>query len=174
MGCSGERRKKIKRHEEFGRPQSKAYLQCRVGIFRLVAGITNQKGEQSYMESIMNMKKTFALWLLEASLVAGIAIAGFAQNPMTTPNGNSGPATADQRAPKVTWLAGCLERGPGADQYTLHGPRFAMVGPLKSDSFHLQAFLDTEVRVAVVKSTESDGTLTVTDLILMSPSCASR
>jgi hypothetical protein len=126
------------------------------------------------MESIMNMKKTFALWLLEASLVAGIAIAGCAQNTMTTPNGNSGPATADQRAPEVTWLAGCLERGPGADQYALHGASSQWWAPLKSDSFHLQAFLDTEVRVAVVKSTENDGTLTVTDLILASPSCASR
>ncbi len=122
----------------------------------------------------MNMKKTFALWLLEASLVAGIAIAGCAQNPMTTPNGNRGPATADQRAPEVTWLSGCLERGPGAGQYALHGASSQWWAPLKSDSFHLQAFLDTEVRVAVVKSTENDGTLTVTDLILASPSCASR
>ena len=121
----------------------------------------------------MNMKKTFALWLLAASLVAGMGIAGFAQNTMTTPSSNTGPATADQRAPKVTWLAGCLERGPGADQYTLHGPRLQS-WELKSGSFNLPAFLDTEVRLAVVKSTESDDTLTVTDLILMSPSCASR
>jgi len=122
----------------------------------------------------MNMKKTFALWLLEASLVAGIAIAGCAQNTLTTPNGNSGPATADQRAPDVTWLAGCLERGSAADQYALHGPRSQLWAPLKSDSFNLRAFLDTEVRVAVMKSTENDGTLTVTDLILLSLSCASR
>jgi hypothetical protein len=125
------------------------------------------------MESIMNMKKTFALWLLEASLVAGIAIAGCAQNTMTTPNGNGGPATAGQRAQEVTWLAGCLERGPGADQYALHGPRLQW-WELRSDSVNLRAFVGTEVRVAVVKSTESDGTVTVTDLILASPSCASR
>jgi hypothetical protein len=125
------------------------------------------------MGSIMNMKKTFALWLLEASLVASIAIAGCAQNTMTTPNDNSGPVTADQRAPEVTWLAGCLERGPGADQYALHGPRLQW-WELKSDGFNLSAFLDTEVRVAVVKSTENDGTLTMTDLILVSLSCASR
>ena len=122
----------------------------------------------------MNMKKTFALWLLEASLVAGIAIAGCAQNTMTTPNGNRGPATADQRAPEVTWLAGCLERGPAADRYALHGPK-SQWWELKSDSVNLRAFVGTEVRVAaVVKSTENDGTLTVTDLILASPSCASR
>ena len=121
----------------------------------------------------MNMKKTFALWLLGASLVGGIAMAGFAQNTMTTPNGDTGAATVDQRAPKVTWLAGCLERGPGADQYTLHGTRLQRLDP-KSDRFHLTTFLDTEVMMAVVESTESDDTLTVTDLILMSPSCASR
>ena len=43
----------------------------------------------------MNMKKTFALWLLEASLMASIAIAGCAQNTMTTPNGNRDAETAD-------------------------------------------------------------------------------
>ena len=122
----------------------------------------------------MNMKKTFALWLLEASLVASIAIAGCAQNTMTTPNGNSGSATSDQRASKVTWVAGCLERGSGTDRYALHGPSSQWWAPLKSDSFNLQAFLDTDVRVAVVKSTENDGTFTVTDLILLSLSCASR
>ena len=121
----------------------------------------------------MNMKKTFAFWLLEATLVVGFAIAGCAQNTMTTPNGNSGPATAGQRAPEVTWLAGCLERDPAADHYALHGPK-SQWWELKSDRVNLRAFVDTEVRVAVVKSTESDGILPVTDLILASPSCESR
>jgi len=121
----------------------------------------------------MNMKKTFALWLLKAILMGGIAMAGFAQNNMTTPTDNTGAAAADQRAPKVTWLAGCLERGPGADQYILRGTRLQRLDP-KSDRFHLTAFLDTEVMVAVVKSTEKDDTFSVTDLILMSPTCASR
>ena len=121
----------------------------------------------------MNRKKTFALRLLQATLVAGIAIAACAQNTITTPNGNSGPATAGQRAPEVTWLPGCLERGPGADQYALHGPRLQW-WELRSHSVNLRAFVGTEVRVAVVKSTESDGSLPVTDLILASPSCESR
>ena len=120
----------------------------------------------------MNMKKTFASWLLAASLMASIAIAGCAQNTMTTPTGNSGPATADQRAPEVTWLAGCLERGPGADQYALHDPRLQW-WELKSDSVNLRVYRDEEVRVAVTKSTANDGTLTVTDLAVVSPSCAS-
>ena len=121
----------------------------------------------------MNMKKTFALWLLGAGLVAGIATVGHAQNTTTTPYGNSAPATADQIGPKPTVLAGCLERGPGADQYALHGPSLRR-WEFKSDSVNLRAFLDTEVRVTVVKSTQNDGILTVTDLIPVSLSCASR
>ena len=121
----------------------------------------------------MKMKKTFALWLLEVSLVAGIAIAGCAQNTMTTPSGDSDRAAVNQRAPEVTWLQGCLQRGIGADQYALSGA--SLQGrQLKSDSVNLRAFLDTEVRLAVVKSTEKDAPLTVTDLILVSLSCASR
>ena len=102
-----------------------------------------------------------------------IATVGYAQNTTTTPYGNSAPATTDQIGPKPTVLAGCLERGPGADQYALRGPSLQW-WEFKSDSVNLRAFLDTEVRVTVVKSTQNDGTLTVTDLILVSLSCASR
>ena|SRR5271157_815887 len=136
-------------------------------------GIAIEKGEQFYMENIMNMKKTLALWLLAASLVAGIATAGYAQNKTTTLDGNSAPATADQRATDATVLAGCLGRGSGADQYALRGPRVQW-WELKSDSVNLRVFLDEEVRVAVVKSPENGGTLTVTDLAIVSPSCTSQ
>ena len=71
----------------------------------------------------MNMKKTFALWLLAASLEAGIATVGHAQNTTTILYGDSTPVTADQIGPKPTVLAGCLERGSGADEYTLLGQR---------------------------------------------------
>jgi len=125
------------------------------------------------MESIMNMKKTFASWLLAASLMVGIATVGYAQNTTTTPHGNSAPATADQIGPKPTVLAGCLERGSGADQYALFGQRVQW-WELKSDSVNLGFFLNEEVRVAVAKSPENDGTLTVTDLVVVSPSCVSR
>lgn len=122
------------------------------------------------MESIINMKKTFALWLLAASLVAGIATAGYAQNTTTTPNGYSVPATADQRFLKPTVLAGCLGRGSSVDHYSLRGPRVQW-WELKSDSVDLGFFLYLEVRVTVVKSPEDDGTLTVTDLAVVSSSC---
>jgi len=121
----------------------------------------------------MNMKKTFALWLLAASLMVGIATVGYAQNTTTTSNGNIASATGDQRGPQVTVLAGCLERGSGADEYTLFG-QMVQWWELKSDGFNLEVFLDKEVMVAVVKSPKNDGTLTVTNLALVSPSCLSQ
>ena len=121
----------------------------------------------------MNMKKTFALWLLAASLMVGIATVGYAQNTTTTSNGNIASATGDQRGPKVIVLAGCLERGSGADEYTLFG-QMVQWWELKSYSVDLGVYLDKEVRVAVVKSPENDGTLTVTDLVVVSTNCVSR
>ncbi|MGC2108709.1 MAG: hypothetical protein WA655_04285 [Candidatus Korobacteraceae bacterium] len=118
------------------------------------------------------MKRTFALWLLAASLIVGVATMGYAQNTTTIPYGNRVPATADQIYPKPTMLAGCLEDGSGADEYTLHGPRMQW-WQVKSDSVNLEVFLNKEVRVAIVTSPENDGTLTVTDLTVVSGSCKS-
>ena len=149
---------------------------CLIGIraaLLVTSRHNNSKGEQSYMENIMNMKKTFALWLLAASLMIGIATVGYAQDTTTTPYGNSPFATDDQRGPKLTVLAGCLERGSGADEYALRGPRMQW-WELKSDSVDLGIFRDEEVRVTAVKSPDNDGTLTVTDVFLVSTSCVSR
>jgi hypothetical protein len=118
----------------------------------------------------MNMKKKSALWLLAASLVAGIATAGYAQNTTTTPNGYSVSSTVDQRFLNPTVLAGCLRRGSGADEYTLYGARMQW-WELKSDSVNLGLFVDLEVRVTVVESPENDGTLTATNLAVVMGSC---
>ncbi len=120
----------------------------------------------------MNMKKTFALWLLAASLMAGIATVGYAQNTTPIPYGAGAPATGDQIGSKPTVLAGCLERGSGADEYALYGPRVQW-WELKSDSVDLEALLNEEVSVTVVKSPEDDGTLTVTDVVRVSGGCRS-
>ena len=120
----------------------------------------------------MNTKKTFALWLLAASLGAGVATVGYAQSTATIPYVNSAPATADQIGSKPTVLAGCLERGSGADEYALLGQRTHW-WELKSDSVNLEVFLNQEVSVTVVKSPEDDGTLTVTDLVRVSGGCKS-
>lgn len=114
------------------------------------------------------MKKTFALSLLAASLVAAIAIAGYAQNTTTTPK--DVPATTDQRSLNPTVLAGCLRRGSAAYEYTLYGPRLQW-WKLKSDSVNLGLFIDSEVRVTVVNSPDDDGILTVTDLAVVMGSC---
>ncbi len=91
------------------------------------------------MKSLMNMKKAFVWWLVGATLVAGVAIAGCSQNVMPISNGNSGPASADQHAAKAIWLAGCLERGPGADQVGLRDRTLQWWG-LKSDTSTLPLF----------------------------------
>ena len=124
------------------------------------------------MESIMNTKKTFALWLLAASLGAGIATVGYAQNTTTIPYGSSAPATVDQIGLKPTVLAGCLDRGAGAYEYALRGPRLQS-WELKSNSVNLEVYLNEEVTVTVVKSPDDDGTLTVTDLVLVRSGCSS-
>ena len=116
------------------------------------------------------MKKTFALRLLAASLVANIATAGYTQNTTTTTHGYSVAATADQRFLNPTVLAGCLRRGPGAYEYTLYGPKLQW-WELKSDSVNLGLFVDSEVRVTVVKSPDDNGILTVTDLAVVMSSC---
>ena len=105
----------------------------------------------------MNMKKTFAFWLLAAGLWAGTATVGYAQNTTTVPYGNTASATGDQRAPEVTVLAGCLGRGSGAYEYALFG-QMVQWWELKSDSANLGFYLDKEVRVGAVKSPENDGT----------------
>lgn len=115
------------------------------------------------------MKKTFALWLLAASLVAAVAKAGYAQNTTTTPKGYSFPSTADQRS-NPTVLAGCLRTGSGAYEYTLYGPRLQR-WELKSDSVNLGLFVDSEVRVTVVNSPDDNGILTMTDLAVVMNSC---
>ena len=129
------------------------------------------KGVSNFcMKNIMNMKKTFALWLLAANLVAGVATAGYAQNTTTTPNVYSVQATADQRFFNPTVLAGCLRTGSGPDEYTLYGPRLQW-WELKSDSVNLDLFVNKEVRVTVVKSPEDDGILTVINLTEVMSTC---
>lgn len=120
----------------------------------------------------MNMKKTFVLWLAAFSLMAGIATVGYAQNTTVTLNSNSASTTGDHRASEATVLAGCLEEGSGADEYALHGPRMQW-WTLKSDSVSLEVFLNKEVRVVIVRPPENDGTLTVTDLTVVSGICTS-
>lgn len=119
----------------------------------------------------MNMKKTFALCLLGFSLMAGMATVGYAQNTRT-PKTYSASTTGDQRTPEATVLAGCLEKGSGADEYALHGPRMQW-WELQSDSVDLDVFLNKDVKVTVVRSPANDGTLTVTDLTVVSSSCKS-
>ncbi len=119
----------------------------------------------------MNISKTFALWLLAAGLIVTSAQIGHAQNTNTAQSENTVAATADQGA-KAVVLPGCLEQGSGADEYALFGPSVQW-WELKSDSVDLAFFLNEEIKVNAVRSPSGDGTLVVTDLTLVSPSCLS-
>jgi hypothetical protein len=119
------------------------------------------------------MKKVFLAGLLAAGLLVGASKPGNAQNTPGFRSDNNSPSTADQGSSQVVVLAGCLERGPGAGEYSLFGQGLHW-WQLKSDSVNLALFLNLEVEVSALKSPSDDGTFTVTDLTLVSTSCASR
>jgi hypothetical protein len=102
-------------------------------------------------------------------LFPAAAIANAQDQPGVTQNGNN---PANQDGSEMVQIAGCLERGPAADQYTLHseGPQSS---ELRSHSVSLSVHLDQQVIVTVLKSTYDDGVVTVIDLRMDSTSCIS-
>ncbi len=117
------------------------------------------------------MKKIFSIGLLAIGLLVSTANMTNAQNTAVVQS-DSGPTTPDQGSAKVVVLAGCLRRGPGSGEYTLIGPSLHW-WELKSDSVNLRFYVDEEIKVSAVKSPSDDGTLTVTELTLVSTSCGS-
>lgn len=117
------------------------------------------------------MKKIFSTGLLAVGLLVSTANFGNAQDMTAVQSDNNAFTTTDQVSSKVA-LAGCLERGSGAGEYRLFGPTLHS-WELKSDSVDLALYLNEEVKVSAVKSPSDDGTLTVTELTLVSSSCGS-
>ncbi len=117
------------------------------------------------------MKKIFSIGVLAIGLLVSTAKMTNAQNTALVQSDNGGSTTVDQIA-KVVVLAGCLRRGPSPGEYTLIGPSLHW-WELKSDSVNLGFYVDEEIKVNAVKSPSDDGTLTVTELTLVSTSCGS-
>lgn len=67
-------------------------------------------------------------------------------------------------------LYGCLERGSGAEEYSLKG-QGANWWELKSTSIDLGAYLDQTVMIAALPTPNPDGTLNVTALAMVQNSC---
>jgi len=118
------------------------------------------------------MKKQLFKSVLAAGLLAGISIAGRAQDTATTQQNTNSSVSATPADAKTIVLSGCLDRGPGADEYSLHA-KTATSWALKSDSIDLNAYLDQTVTVIAMKSGDPYGTLNVIDIKIILPSCNS-
>ena len=118
------------------------------------------------------MTKQLLRWALAAGLMVGISIAGQAQEAATTQQSTNSSMSASPADAKTIALSGCLDRGPGADEYSLH-VKTATSWELKSDNLNLDAYLDETVTVIAVTSGDPYGTLNVIDIRIILPSCNS-
>ena len=125
------------------------------------------------------MKKRFLLSLFAAGLLMSAAEMANAQYAQTTQSsttavattGDNGASAAGQSSSNLITLAGCLEQGAGADEYTLLSNPTINWWEVKSDSVDLAAHLDQAVTIIAVKSPSGNGPLTVLDLAMVSDSC---
>ncbi len=123
------------------------------------------------------MKNTLLLSIVAAGMMmlcaAGI---GNAQNTVTPrqraasyaslQNDYNGEVTAEQVSSNPTVLVGCLDRGPGANEYTLYG-EFPNIWEVKSDSIALEAYVGQTIRVIALKRSAGDRIYLVTDVPLV-------
>ena len=116
------------------------------------------------------MTKTILLWLLSVAILIGAAELALAQNT-TSPEGSPAADNTTNGNQQLMVLAGCLHRGSGAEEYSLSGPALHW-WEVKSESVDLRTYLDEDVRVTALRTPDRDGTYTVTDLEVTSPSCA--
>ena len=117
-----------------------------------------------FLNQRRNMKNGFLSSLLTAGLL--LCTAGAAKAQDTLAPSHSGSSYASSRsdyndASNVRTLAGCLEKGSSANEYSLRGEGLKS-WQLTSDSVYLAGYLDDTIRVTVLSRPESDGTYVVT------------
>lgn len=116
------------------------------------------------------MKKLLLVWVLATGSLVSISMLAHAENKASVqPNSNSELTTSPADARTVV-LSGCLDRGSGADEFSLHGAS-ANSWELKSDSINLGSYLNQTVTVLAVESGDAFGTLNVIDLRVSFNSC---
>jgi len=118
------------------------------------------------------MKKQLWKSVLAAGLLAGISMAGWAQDTARTQPRSGSSMSASPADTKTVMFSGCLDRGSTADEYSLHVPTATSV-ELKSQSINLGGYLYKTVTVVAVDSGDGYGTLEVIDLRLDFPGCYS-
>lgn len=118
------------------------------------------------------MKNLFQMWLLAIGLLVSLSTTCLAQNNDRMQHSPDTSPIASETGERVVMLSGCLDRGAGANEYSLHGANLAS-WELKSYSVNLDSHLYQTVTVIAVKSGDASGTLSVIDLRIDTPSCNS-
>jgi len=115
------------------------------------------------------MKKLFQLLPLAAAMVISLSATGLTQDvDRTSQTIDPSPRSSDTEA-RIVALAGCLERGSGAEEYSLRSG--VDLWELKSTSVNLAGHLDQMVVVTAISTNDPYGTLNVINLKTDSPSC---
>ena len=115
------------------------------------------------------MKKLFQVLPLAAAMVIILSATGRPQDlDPTLQTIEPSPRSSDKET-RIVALAGCLERGSGAEEYSLRSG--VDLWELKSTSVNLAGHLDQMVVVTAVATNDRYGTLYVINLKIDSPSC---
>lgn len=118
------------------------------------------------------MKNLFQMWLLAIGLLVSLSTTCLAQHNYRMQHGLDTSPNSSETGARIVILSGCLDEGPGADEYSLDGANLTS-WQLKSESVDLDSYLYQTVRVLAVKSDDASGTLNVIDLKVELSSCNS-
>ena len=117
------------------------------------------------------MKYLFLTSMLAAGLLIGSSSIAQAQNLWTQERTTSGSGAHPTDGKTIT-LSGCLDRGAGANEYSIRAAT-ASSEELRSDSINLGAYLYKTVMVVGLQSDNPNAPLEVIYLRLVSNACDS-
>ena len=117
------------------------------------------------------MKNPFLTFVLATALLVSVSTIGLAQETDRTHPDTDSSLSALGAEARIVVLTGCLDRGPGADEYTLYVG--ADLWELTSSGVDLSTHLDQTVIVTAVATNDTRGPLKVIDLRIETPSCNS-
>jgi len=115
------------------------------------------------------MNKLFVGFALAAGLLVGSCSMVQAQSLWAQERSNSGTTTSVKDG-KTVMLSGCLDRGAGANEYSIRAST-ADSRELKSDSVNLAGYLQKTVMVVAVDSGDPQAPLNVISLRFLSNAC---
>lgn len=116
------------------------------------------------------MNKLFVCFALAAGLLVGSCSMAQAQSLWAHERSDSGNSTSSPKDGKTVMLSGCLDRGAGANEYSIRATT-ADSRELKSDSVNLGGYLQKTVMVVAVDSGDPQAPLNVISLRFLSNAC---